>query len=669
MTRMVFALLCLSTSVATAEVVRIDVQTRQDIAEDRSYGLAGPYERLVGKIFYEVDPNESANRIIRDLEYAPTNAAGMVDFSADFYLIKPKDIESGNGAVFYEVSNRGRKGMLARFNRATGSLEPVSDAHMGDGFLLRQGFSLLWVGWQHDSPLEEGLMRVYPPIATDNGEPIQGLVRSDLIVADRVFAHSLGDRAHVAYPVVDPDDPRNVMTVRDKAMDERQVIRRARWQFARAEGGRAVPDPTMVYLDTGFEPGRIYEVVYVAQDPPIAGLGLAAIRDAISWLKHGSTGVLGIPDGAIDRAISYGSSQSGRLLRNYLYDGFNEDEQHRKVFDGVIAHIGGGARGSFNQRFAQPSRAPGGALHYPDRVFPFSDTVQTDPATGAKDGLLISVTPESMPKVFYTNSSTEYWRSVGALIHTTVDGRQDLPLMDNVRIYHFAGTQHGPARFPPAVAADGYLPNPNDYAWFLRALLVGMDRWITEDIPAPPSRYATFANGTLGPLDQLQFPQIPGVRVPTEANLAYPRDYGPHFASKGIITKEPPEFGPAYPFLVPRVDESGNEISGLRSPDVAVPLATYTGWLPSNPVSGRGLYVPFAATRAQREANGDPRLSVEERYQSRAEYLGLVTQAGLELIDEGYLLAEDLAKIVERAGKHWDYRTSRVTSRLSGDWN
>ncbi len=550
--------------------------------------------------------------------------------------------------------------MLGRFNRAAGSLDPLSEAHMGDGFLLRRGFSLLWVGWQHDSPLEEGRMRFYPPIATNDGEPIEGLVRSDLVVTDRVFAHSLADRAHVPYPGRDPDDPRNVMTVRDKAMDERPVIPRARWQFAREEGGRAVPDPTMVYLDSGFEPGRIYEVVYVAQDPQIAGLGLVAIRDTISQLKYGSTDALGIPPGAIDRAISYGSSQSGRLLRTYLYNGFNEDEQHRKVLDGVIAHIGGGARGSFNQRFAQPSRAPGGALHYPDRIFPFSDTVQTDPATGVKDGLLSGVTPESMPKVFYTNSSTEYWRSIGALTHTTVDGKRDLPLMDSVRIYHFAGTQHGPARFPPA-AADGHLPNPNDYAWFLRALLVGMDRWITDDTPPPPSRYASLEKGTLVQLDELQFPQIPGVRVPSEVSVAYQRDYGPDFATKGITTKEPPEFGSAYPFLVPQVDDSGNEVAGLISPDLAVPLATYTGWFPSNPTSGRGLYVPFAVTRAEREAKGDPRLSIEERYEGRAQYLGLVALAGMELIDEGHLLKGDLSEIVDRAAQHWDLRMSGVT--------
>ncbi len=655
--RIILPLIFLIASAATAEVVRIDVERTSDVADGKSYGLAGPYESIAGRIHYAVDPQNSVNRIITDIEYAPTNAAGLVEFSADFYLLKPKDIETGNGAVFFEVSNRGGKGALGRFNRAVGSLDPVSASHMGDGFLLRHGFSLLWVGWQHDSPLQEGRLRAYPPIATDDGEPIEGLVRSDVIVAEKTWSRSLGDRGHTAYPVADPDDARNVLTVRDGPTSKRQVIPRERWQFARAQGNRAVPDPTMVYLDGGFEPGRIYEVVYVAENPPIAGLGLAAIRDAISLLKYDSAEALGISENSIDRAIAYGSSQSGRLLRTYLFDGFNEDEQYRRVFDGVIPHIGGGARGSFNQRFAQASRAPGGAFDYPNRVFPFADTIQTDPATGAQDGLLTRVTAESMPRVFYTNSSTEYWRSVSALTHTTVDGELDLPLMGNVRIYHFAGTQHGPAPFPAPAGTDGFAPNPNDYAWFLRGLLVAMDRWITDGALPPPSRYATLQKGTLARVEDLAFPKIPGVHVLTEVSRAYALDYGPHLA-KGIITVEPPETGAPYPFLVPQVDESGNEVAGLRSPELVVPLATHTGWLPSNPVSGVGLYVPFARNRAEREASGDPRLSIEERYQSRAQYLGLVAQSAMELIDDGYLLGDDLPKILEQAGNRWDHRMS-----------
>ena len=641
--------------VISAEVVRIDVDRRDDIAVGASYGSAGPYERLAGRIHYAVDPLNPANRIVTDIDYAPANGAGLVEFSADFVLVKPKDLSAGNGAIFFDVANRGRIAALGRFNGAASSGDPLAAESYGDGFLLEQGFTLLWVGWQHDVPPREGLLRVYPPVATNAGEPIEGLVRSDIFVAEKVYSHSLGDRGHIVYPVADPADPRNVLTVRDGMTGERQTIPLEEWRFARLDGDRVVEDSTSVHLVSGFEPGRIYDVVYVAENPPLAGLGLAAIRDAISMLKYGSAEELDIASGTIDRVIAFGSSQSGRLLRTYLHDGFNGDELGRRVFDGVIPHIAGAARGSFNVRFAQPSRAPGGAFDYPNRLFPFADTTQSDAITGMTGGLLANIGPETMPRVFYTNSSTEYWRSVAALAHTTPDGRQDISLPDNTRIYHFAGTQHGPAPFPPPSGDDGHLRNPNDYDWFLRSLLLRMDRWITDDVPPPPSRYATLAEGTLVSNEQLGFPKVPGVDVLDEVSILRALDFGPELLSDGVITREPPDLGPAYPFLVPRVDESGNEIGGLRSPDIAVPLGTYTGWLPGNPVSGAGVYVPFARTREEREASGDPRLSVEERYGILHRYLELVEEAALPLMMEGYLRREDMPEIFRAAESRWDF--------------
>ena len=648
-------ILLVAVSAVSAEVVRIDVEGRDDVADGRSYGNAGPYERLAGWIHYAVDPENSANRIVTDIGFAPANGAGLVEFSADFVLVKPKDVSAGNGAVFFDVVNRGRIAALGRFNGAASPGDPLAAEYYGDGFLLEQGFTLLWVGWQHDIPPLDGLLRVYAPVATNAGEPIEGLVRSDIFVTEKVYSHSLGDRGHVAYPVADPADPRNVLTVRDGMTGERQIIPREEWQFARLDANRVVEDPSAVHLAGGFEPGRIYDVVYVSENPPLAGLGLAAIRDAVSMLKYGSAEELDIAPGAIDRAIAFGSSQSGRLLRTYLHDGFNGDEQGRRVFDGVIPHIAGAARGSFNVRFAQPSRAPGGAFDYPNRLFPFADTEQSDPVTGMTGGLLADIGPETMPRVFYTNSSTEYWRSVAALAHTSPDGKRDLPSPEYSRIYNFAGTQHGPAPFPSSSGEDGHLRNPNDYDWFLRSLLLRMDRWITDDEPPPPSRYATLEAGTLVSHEDLSFPEVPGVDVLDEVSILRALDFGPELASRGVITQEPPVLGPAYPFLVPQVDEGGNEIGGLRSPDIAVPLGTYTGWLPGNPVSGAGLYSPFARTRAEREADGDPRPSIEERYADRAQYLGSVEEAAQALAGEGYLRAEDLAEIVKAAGSRWDH--------------
>ena len=651
------AILCvlLSVSIATAEVVRIDVEIRDDVAGGNSYGLAGPYERLAGKIYYEIDPANSANQDIVDLGYAPLNAQGRVEFSADFYLVKPKDINSGNQTVFLDVMNRGRKRILRYFNRATVTDAPRITEDFGDGFLLRQGFTLLYVGWQFDVPSQVDLMRVYAPVATENGRPIQGLVRSDFVVQEQTYDHSLGDRGHIPYVVVNPGDPRNTLTVRDSPAGDRIFIPREEWQFGRLEDGRMVADSTRIYLAGGFEPHRIYEAVFVSQGSPIAGLGLAAMRDTISRLKYGSTESLGIPAGAIDRALAFGDSQAGRFLRHYLYDGFNEDEAHEKVFDGLIIHTGSNARGSFNHRFAQPSRAIDANYFYPGDQFPFSDVLQKDPITGIEDSLLRNVRSETIPKIFYTNTSTEYWRLPTALIHTNVDGTKDVPPADTSRIYLFSGTQHVPAQFPETHSGGLRVGNPNDYTWFLRSLLLKLNDW-TRDVDSPPdSRYPLVGDGTLVELEALQFPIIPRVKRPVEVSRAYRLDYGSEFESNGIISKEPPERIGIFPFLVPQVAADGNEIVGLRSPELAVPLATHTGWNPYSPNASQGSYIPFARNRAAREASDDVRLSIEERYESREQYFGLVTDEALILIKDGYLLSEDLPAILRSAGAHWDH--------------
>ena len=643
---------------AVAEVVRIEVETRDAVAEGKSYGLAGPYERLAGRIHYAVDPANPANRIIRDIDFAPTNEAGLVEFSSDFYLLKPVDAHAGNGTVFVDVMNRGGKRALGYFNLSPASLTPVTEADLGDGFLMYEGFSVLYVGWQFDAPRRENFMRVYPPVATGNGETIEGLVRSDFVVTERSYDYSLGDRGHIPYAVVDPDDPRNRLTVRDSAAGEREPIPREQWQFGRVEDGRMVADRTRVYLSTGIEPNRIYEAVFVAGDPPIAGLGLAAMRDTVSHLKYDAVDALNFPAGAIQRAITFGNSQAGRLLRHFLYDGFNIDEQQRMAFDGLIPHLASNATGSFNHRFAQPSRAVDRSYFYPGDQFPFSDVMQADPVTGVEDSLLARLTPETIPKVFYTNTSTEYWRLPTALIHSTPDGEQHLPPADTSRIYLFAGTQHVPARFPDTRLDGLRIGNPNNYRWFLRALLLALNDWIAEGAPPPESSYPTREAGTLAVLEDIRFPFIPGVRLPSDVSRSYRLDYGPRFISDGIITNEPPIMHSVFPFLVAQVDEGGNEIAGLRSPEQAVPLATYTGWSPFNPISTPGSYIPFARTRAGREASGDERPSIEELYDSREQYLGLVATAGLELVESRYILARDLPAIIRDAGRHWDHLMS-----------
>jgi hypothetical protein len=421
-----------------------------------------------------------------------------------------------------------------------------------------------------------------------------------------------------------------------------------------------------IRMAAGFEPKKIYEVVYRSQSPPVVGVGPAAVRDTISRLKYGAAPELGLASGAIKRAIGFGISQSGRFLRTYLYYGFNEDESHRKVFDGVMPHVAGAGRGSFNHRFAQPSRDghPYINFFYPTDIFPFSDEPQTDPETGITDGLLTHATkPQFRPQVFYTNTSYEYWGRSASLVHTTIDGRGDVTLPPNVRVYLLAAGQHGVAAFPPSRTIGQQMNNPLDYRWVMRSLLVAMNRHLTDGAALPPSAYPRVADGTLVAPDKFQFPKIPTVNVATTPHKAYRADYGPEFATKGIVSQEPPKIGSAFPILVPQVDADGNELAGIRVPELAVPVATYTGWNlfnersgPPNVVSSmQGSFVPFARTRADRERANDPRQSVAERYQGRAQYLERIERAAQELVGRGYLLKADVPRIVEQAGTRWDF--------------
>ncbi len=649
-----------------AEVVRIEVKSRTSVLAGQAFGTAGPYERLAGTIYFAIDPRNPANLIIADIDKAPRNAAGRVEFSSDFYLLKPVDSSRGNGTVLYEVSNRGGKGMVGFFNFAAGGVDPQTAEHFGDGFLLEHGFSLLWVGWQFDVPVRDGLIRVFAPIAREaDGRSITGLVRSDFVVIERATEASLADRNHQAYPVSDRHDAATAMTVRDSVEGARRTIPRTEWQFT--EDGKSVR------MAGGFEPKKISEVVYRAQDPPVVGVGPAAVRDTISKIKYSGAAELGLAPGAIKRSIAFGISQSGRFLRAYLYYGFNEDESHRKVFDGVMPHVAGSGRGSFNHRFAQPSRDGHPYLNffYPTDIFPFTDAEQSDPETGLTDGLLTHATkPAHQPNIFYTNSSYEYWGRSASLYHTTVDGTKDARLPANVRGYLLSAGQHGVAAFPPARSIGQQLNNPLDYRWAMRSLLLAMNRWVTDGTAPPASALPRVDNGTLVAPDKLKFPKVPSVNVALVPQKAYRADYGPDFIRKGVVTQEPPAIKSAFAILVPQVDADGNEVAGIRMPELAVPIATYTGWNlfneksgPTNVVSSmQGSFIPLPRSKADRDASGDPRRSIDERYRNRDQYLAEITKAANDLVTKGYLLKNDVARIVAQAGTRWDYAIKTVTS-------
>ncbi|HET7827185.1 MAG TPA: alpha/beta hydrolase domain-containing protein [Anaeromyxobacter sp.] len=665
--------LALASFPASARVVRVEIATRADVADGKPFGDVGPYEKVVGRVFFAVDPAARQNRRIVDLDKAPRNAAGEVEFSADLFLLKPKDMARANGALLLEISNRGGKAILSIVNGGRGAADPTAEADLGDGFLMRRGFVVAWLGWQFDVHGEG--VRLHAPVARDaDGSAIQGLVRSDFnpdVAMDEMpLGHWIAGRiGGDEYPVADRRDRRNVLTVRDRPEAPRQVIPRDRWDFAhRGADGGVAPSDRFVRLRSGaFEAGRIYELVYVAKDPVVQGLGLAGVRDFASWVKHDDAAVAHVA-----RAYSVGISQSGRFLRHFLYEGFNEDERGRKVLDGVVAHVAGAGRGSFNHRFAQPSRdaQPMSAIFYPTDLFPFSDARTTDPMTHSH-GALLDGTPAALrPKLFLTNTSYEYWSRGASLTHTTLAAKPyDLEPTADVRIYLLAGLQHFTGSFPPRRDDCGARPrhptNPNPVRWFWRAVLVALDGWVKDGTAPPPSAFPRIADGTLVATAALRFPAIPGAQPPA-AYDPFVLDFGPRFARSGVVERQPPVVKGTWRVLVPQVDEAGNDLGGVRPPELEAPLATYTGWnyrapeigAPWARISFLGSYLALPRTAEDRRASGDPRRSIEERWPTREAYLEAYAAAARALVARRLLLEEDLPAVLERAQLEWEFATS-----------
>ena len=407
---------------------------------------------------------------------------------------------------------------------------------------------------------------------------------------------------------------------------------------------------------------------------PLVGLGFLAVRDTAAWLRCASAADGNPCAETLDRAYAFGVSQSGRFLRHLLHLGLNEDEAGRRVFDAVVPHVAGARRGEFNHRFGQPSL---NATHAVGSLFPFTDTVETDPLTGERGALLARLEARgTLPKIFTINTSAEYWRGDASLVHTDIPGKRDVEPHPAARVYLFAGTQHTPGSLPPPDAdpntgGRGREPfNVVDYAPLLRAALVSLDRWVTEGVEPPASNVPRLADGTavLAEVTAGVFTKIPGVRFPDRIDRPVRLDFGPELA-RGIVTELPPKVGAPFVTFVSAVDGDGNEIAGVRPVELLAPLATFTGWNPRHPTQGApgdlmsmmGSTLPLPRTRAERLATGDPRRAIEERYPSRAAYLERVRAAALALVAARHVLAEDLDAIVERAGRLWDWVQARVT--------
>ncbi len=658
--------LILAGSPAHAEVAGIDVEERGVVLDGYEFGPAGAYEKLTGRLRFSLDPEEEANRAIVDLELAPRDADGRVSASADFMVLQPVEPERRRGVALLEVSNRGGKASLSYFNNGRRSVsDPSVAGDFGDGLLMREGLTVIWVGWQHDVPDVPGLLRLDAPVATgEDGEPLEGLVRSDWVVDEHVQTLALGHRDHRPYPAADPDDPRNLLTARDEREGPRRRISRDEWYFVDAAGNEAGADATHIHAPEGFEPGHIYELVYVARDPRVAGIGLAAVRDTMAFARHDSQSPFPVRHG-----VAFGVSQTGRFLRHFLYQGFNVDEQGRRVFDGMLIHSAGAGRGSFNHRFAQPSRDAHrySAFFYPTDLFPFSSHTQRDAETKQQDGLVENYdSRRELPRIFYTNTGYEYWGRAASLIHMRVDGRRDLPPQRNERLYHFASAQHYVEAWPledrfGLNGTPAWTGNPLDFLVNLRALLVRLVGWVAEDQSPPASDYPSIGRGTLVPPGELDLPELPGLRPPRAPHIAYRADYGAGWKD-GIITRQPPDLDSAYPVRVPQVDDIGNELGGIRNVAIAVPLATYLPWSLRRGLSNsdemadfRGTFIPLPVTDAEAARNDDPRPSVESLYPNREVYLDDARAAASALVQRGYLLEQDVERVTADAADRWDW--------------
>ncbi len=640
---------------AAAVVLEVEIERRVPVLGGKAFGETGAYEMIEGEVRFGFDPQSEANARVTDIGLAPRNADGLVEASADFVVLQPVDPEKRRGTGLFDVPNRGRRLGLAALNRsamdlASGTtLDPENPADWGDGFLMEEGLTVLWVGWQSDVPEAPGLLRLQVPVARQkDGTKIRGLARSDWVVDATVESLSLAVDGHVPIPAADPSSGQNVLTRRRGREAEREIVPRKNWDFDRAR--TAVVSKAGRWRKSVFEAGFIYELVYIAEDPPLVGLGFAAFRDFAAYALFDESCPF-----PVKRSIADGSSQSGRFLRHLLYEGFHVDEAGHSVFDGVIIRIGGAGRGGFNHRFAHPGRVgnPFANFFYPGDELPF--TSRASEFAGKRAGLLDRARATgALPRLFQINGGYEYWGRAASLIHMTADGTADVEPLENERLYHIAGAPHYSMPFPPeeppadatATAPGLYRGSNVDTSGIQRALFVHMLEWIERDDPPPPTNVPTIAAGTLVLPSKISFPFRELVR-PRTPHVAYPFDFGPNW-SAGIIDFEPPRMVPPFAIRVPGTDRFGNEATGIRPIELRVPIATYAPFalrtgapFAADEMAGYvGSFAPLARRDADRR-QGDRRPSFTGLYPSLEVYEAQVKQAVADLIEEGFLLPRD----------------------------
>jgi Alpha/beta hydrolase domain len=646
--------------------IRIEFASKTTFASGVSFGKTGPYERLLGIASFAIDPDEKDLPFVVDLDLAPRNAEGLVEFRAVLDIVKPVDLDRGNRRLLFDFSNRGNRGAFTRLNDGGGS-DLSKESYAGNGFLNRLGYTVVWCGWQGDLVYTGNNLVAFVPEARQNGQPLRGKVRQEFICDKRgVLSMPVSGAANIqCYPVLDRANA--TLTVREKETDPRAIVPNGDWELAKAKDTDGKVElsssNTDLYVKGGFKPGWIYELIYDTEGSRVMGLGFLGLRDLVSFLRHDTRDAAGNANplaGTWDKAYGYGASLAGRVVREYIYEGWNRDAEGRKVFDAVLTHTGVG-RLFFNLRFAQIGRYP--RQHeehsWPSERYPFTFTPVPDPFSGKLDSVLKR--PDTDPLVIHSHTAGEYWERHGSMTHTDPRDGSDVDIPEGVRVYALAGAPHA------AIAADnprwiGQLP-PNNISPqpFLRACFALMDRWATTGEAPPPSRVPTRSEGTLvSPKEALQrFPKIPGVNLPAMPSRLPFWNYGSDF-DRGIMSVCPPEAvkGKEYPVQVPQVDADGNDMGGVRYPDMQVPLGTYLGWAlrksgfaEGELLSTNGCIITFARTKAEREKSGDPRLSIEERYANHTVYVEAVKRAVNGLVKEGFMLPEDGERYIDAAQK------------------
>ena len=646
-----------------AEITKIVIDKREPFAGGHEFAVTGAYEKLIGKAYGEVDPKKHHNKNIINLKNAPLNGRGRVEYSMDMLILKPIDMQRGNQTIFYDVVNRGNQALRVNFG-AERSNNPTSLAHAGDGFMMRQGYTLVWSGWQGDVlPVGGRLTTSFPVAKNPDGSPIKRTITTEFVFQKPSFSVPLSfDRESLdvkPYPAVEESMSKARLYRRAGTHAQREIVSADEWSFARCPDGKTkTASNADICLAAGFSPNFIYELTYEACDPIVMGLGFAATRDLISFLRYNASDANPLVDKEMKTprwVIGFGSSQSGRFLKDLIYQGFNQDEAGRIVFDGAIPHISASRRTFTNYEFAMPGRFSTGLEgHFiPGDEFPFTYETLTDPISKKTDGWLMRCRRQqkACPKIMHWDSGTESWQGRNSLVVGDPLAKKDVPIPDNVRLYYFSSTQHGPTDKPDRGMCQ-QLTNPLSYMETQRALIVALHAWVSKDVPPPPTRYPRISDGTLVSSQQTVqgFPNVPGVRY-----LGRPNDLS---INDGTIQPANHVKGKEYPLLVPKVDKDGNEIAGVRAVALQVPLATHAGWnlrakgfIEDELCYLNGQYIPFAKTKEEREKTGDPRLSIEERYKDQADYVQRVSHAARALVEERFLLQEDAERLIAAAAK------------------